>query len=222
MSNFYPNPPAAPQVPQPQAGDFRYQAPGYPYPAMNPVTQVAATSPYPGYAPPAQPGMQGTIPTAPFTSAAQAAANAAQAAATESAVNDFLNQSSNRNSGNYVDNILNQNSGKLCKLHFTFNSGSQTGETKVFTGILEAVGRDHIVISDPKTGHRFVLLMIYFDYAEFPEEINYYYPGTNRLNVASSDFLQNNPEIMPLYNYKAEKHNAFIQHLNQKTAPFQQ
>ncbi|MCL1950066.1 MAG: spore coat protein GerQ [Turicibacter sp.] len=210
MSNFYPNPPVQPQ------GDYRYQAPGYPYPATNPVTNLVATQPYPGYAPPAQP-VPGAAATAPqFTSAAQAAATAAQAAATDAAVNDFLNQASNRNSGNYVDNILNQNAGKLCKLHFTFNSGTQTGETKVFTGILEAVGRDHIVISDPKTGHRFVLLMIYFDYAEFPEEINYYYPGTNRLNVATSDFLQNNPEIMPLYNYKAAKQNAFIQHLEAK------
>lgn len=207
MSQFYPN--------LPQQGDLRYQAPGYPYPgAGNPVSGIASTNPYPGYAPPAQPAAA----PATFLSAQQAQVQAAQAAATDAAVNDFLNQSSNRNSGNYVDNILNYNAGKLCKLHMTFNSGTQTGESKVFTGILEAVGRDHIVISDPKTGHRFVLLMIYFDYAEFPDEINYYYPGTNRLNVATPDFLQNNPEIMPLYNYKAEKHNAFIQHLEQKVA----
>jgi len=204
MSQFYPN--------LPPQGDFRYQAPGYPYPG-NPVSGIAATNPYPGYAPPAQPA---PAATPAFITAQQAQVQAAQAAATDAAVNDFLNQSSNRNSGNYVDNILNYNSGKLCKLHMTFNSGTQTGETRVFTGILEAVGRDHIVISDPKTGHRFVLLMIYFDYAEFPDEINYYYPGTNKLNVATPDFLQNNPEIMPLYNYKAEKHNAFIQHLEQK------
>ena len=44
---------------------------------------------------------------------------------------------------------------------------------KVFTGILEQSGRDHIIISDPKTGKWQLLLMIYVSYITFEETINY-------------------------------------------------
>ena len=52
---------------------------------------------------------------------------------------------------------------------------SQWG-SKVFTGTLEAAGKDHSIISDPNTGTRFLLLSIYLSYVTFDEEINYYYP----------------------------------------------
>ena len=214
MSHYFPNHPTP--FPQEPGGDFRYQAPGYPFPGTGVPTPAPGA--FPGYVPAPAPPPQ---PNAPgFVSAAQATAQAAQAAATEAAVNDFLTQNSNRNAGNFIENILNYNNGKLVKIHMTFNSGGNAGESRTFTGILEAAGRDHIILSDPKTQHRYVLLMIYFDYAEFPDEINYYYPGTNRLNVADPDFLTNNPEVLPLYNYKAEKQNAFIQHLEQKVSQF--
>ena len=39
--------------------------------------------------------------------------------------------------------------------------------------VLLKTGRDHIVISEPQSGKRYLLLMIYLDYVEFPEEITY-------------------------------------------------
>lgn len=141
-----------------------------------------------------------------------------QVAQATSAVNDYMANNSNRAPGNYVDNILHYNKGKLVKIHMTFNSGGGVGESKVFTGIIEANGRDHIVLSDPKTGHRYVLLTIYLDYIEFPEEINYYYPGNNTLNVADPDFLEKHPEIEPLYNFKKQQKETFINKLNTMTA----
>jgi spore germination protein Q len=47
---------------------------------------------------------------------------------------------------------------------------------KIFKGRLEAAGRDHIIISDPATGTRYLLLMVNLDYATFDEELQYTYP----------------------------------------------
>jgi spore germination protein Q len=74
----------------------------------------------------------------------------------------------------YIENILRLNLGKMVSAYMNFEN-SQWG-SKVFTGRLEAAGKDHIIISDPKTGIRYLLLSIYLDYVTFEEEINYYYP----------------------------------------------
>ena len=40
----------------------------------------------------------------------------------------------------------------------------------------QAAGKDHIVISDTRDGKRYILLLVYLDYVEFDEPINYEYP----------------------------------------------
>lgn len=75
----------------------------------------------------------------------------------------------------YIENILRLNRGKLANFYMTFENNSEWN-AKIFTGIIEAAGRDHIIISDPNTGERYLLLMIYLDYVTFEEEINYNYP----------------------------------------------
>ncbi|SCB02367.1 Spore coat protein GerQ [Bacillus mycoides] len=72
----------------------------------------------------------------------------------------------------YIENILRLNKGKPATVVMTYERGSSLG-TQSYTGIIEAAGRDHIVISEPKSGKRFLLLMIYLDYVEFPGEITY-------------------------------------------------
>ncbi len=72
----------------------------------------------------------------------------------------------------YIENILRLNLGKVATIYMTF----ENKETKVFTGRLEAAGRDHIIISEPQTGRRILLLMVYLDYITFTEELNYAYP----------------------------------------------
>jgi spore germination protein Q len=72
----------------------------------------------------------------------------------------------------YIENILRLNKGKMCTVYMTFEGAKH----KSFTGIIEAAGRDHIILSDPDTGIRYLLLMVYVDYITFPEEINYSYP----------------------------------------------
>ena len=132
-------------------------------------------------------------------------------------VDNFINRTAGRNSGGHIDNILRFNRGKLARVRMTFNSGGNSSETKVFTGIIETAARDHIVLSDPQTGGRFLLLMVYLDYIEFPEEINYFYPGTNILNIADERVLEEHPEIMPLYHYQRAKRDRFIHHLEAVT-----
>ena len=74
----------------------------------------------------------------------------------------------------YVENILRLNLGKAATVYMNFEN-SQWG-SKVFKGILEAAGKDHIIISDQTSGTRYLLLSIYLSYITFDEEINYYYP----------------------------------------------
>lgn len=75
----------------------------------------------------------------------------------------------------YIENILRLNKGKQATIYMTFENNDEWN-AKVFKGIIEAAGRDHIIISDPDTGMRYLLLMVYLDYITFPEEINYAYP----------------------------------------------
>ncbi|ABS24096.1 spore coat protein GerQ [Bacillus cytotoxicus] len=72
----------------------------------------------------------------------------------------------------YIENILRLNKGKQATVVMTYERSSSLG-TQSYTGIIEAAGRDHIVISEPQSGKRYLLLMIYLDYVEFPEEITY-------------------------------------------------
>lgn len=77
----------------------------------------------------------------------------------------------------YIENILRLNKGKLTTIHAIFDTGGTGGAmTEEFTGIIEAAGRDHVILSQPESGRRLLLPMVYFGYATFPEELEYEYP----------------------------------------------
>jgi len=75
----------------------------------------------------------------------------------------------------YIENILRLNRGKIATVYMTFENNREWN-AKVFRGAIEAAGRDHLILSDPQTGTRYLLPMIYLDYVTFDEEINYEYP----------------------------------------------
>jgi spore germination protein Q len=75
----------------------------------------------------------------------------------------------------YIENILRLNKGKLATVYATFE-GNNTWNARKFVGIVEAAGRDHLILSDPQTGQRFLIPMVAFDYATFDEELEYEYP----------------------------------------------
>ncbi|WP_169083727.1 spore coat protein GerQ [Paenibacillus sp. PL91] len=75
----------------------------------------------------------------------------------------------------YVENILRLNRGKMATFYMTYENNREWN-AKIFKGIIEAAGRDHIVISDPTTGMRYLLLTLNLDYVTFDEPIAYEYP----------------------------------------------
>jgi spore germination protein Q len=82
----------------------------------------------------------------------------------------------------YIENILRLNKGKLVDVYATFENNREWN-AKVFRGLIEAAGRDHLILSDPETGNRFLIPMVYIDYVRFEEPIEYEYPfpaGTAR------------------------------------------
>lgn len=75
----------------------------------------------------------------------------------------------------YIENILRLNLGKIATIYMTYENNSEWN-AKIFKGVVEAAGRDHIIISDPSTGMRYLLLMVNLDYITFDEELKYSYP----------------------------------------------
>ena len=72
----------------------------------------------------------------------------------------------------YIENILRLNKGAKVKVYMSY-ADSQTHKDKVYTGTIKAAGRDHLIIEDQENGKWYLLLMIYLDYVEFDERINY-------------------------------------------------
>lgn len=112
---------------------------------------------------------------------------------------------------NYVSQVLRLNRGKIATVYMTFSGNEAAMTQRSFVGVIEAAGRDHIILSDPNTGHRFVLLTVYLDYVEFPEEINYYYPLDNTLNVVDPDLFEKFPSLGVLYNYQKQQDELYKQ-----------
>ena len=75
----------------------------------------------------------------------------------------------------YIENIVRLNRGKLATFYMSY-SDSNEWRDRVYRGVIEAAGVDHIIISDPRDGKRYILLNIYLCWIEFNEEINYDYP----------------------------------------------
>jgi len=72
----------------------------------------------------------------------------------------------------YIENILRLNRGKKARFHVTV-PGSVEWQDRVFDGIIEQAGKDHIIVSNPTTGEWYLILLIYLDFVTFEEPINY-------------------------------------------------
>lgn len=74
----------------------------------------------------------------------------------------------------YIENILRLNRGKEGTFYFSFENGNGPTKNVNVTGYVEAAGRDHVILRETSTDNRFLFPMIYFNYAEFGEELNYF------------------------------------------------
>ncbi len=72
----------------------------------------------------------------------------------------------------YIENILRLNKGKRVKAYVSYPDSSDWKD-KIYTGIIEEAGKDHLIISDPNTGIWYLIRLIYLNYVEFGERINY-------------------------------------------------
>lgn len=75
----------------------------------------------------------------------------------------------------FIENILRLNIGKPGTFYFSFsNVVGERSNTRQIAGTVKAAGRDHVIITERSTGHDFLFPMIYFDYAEFDEPVEYF------------------------------------------------
>ncbi|MDT8861896.1 spore coat protein GerQ [Alkalihalobacillus sp. MEB130] len=75
----------------------------------------------------------------------------------------------------FIENILRLNRGKAATFYMTFENNPEWN-ARVFRGIVEEAGRDHIVVGDFEDQTHYLLLMVNLDYVEFDEPIEYDYP----------------------------------------------
>lgn len=71
-----------------------------------------------------------------------------------------------------IENILRLNKGKKVKVFASYPDSNEWRD-KIYDGIIEESGRDHLILSDPSTGNWYLLRMLYVNFVEFPEKINY-------------------------------------------------
>lgn len=71
-----------------------------------------------------------------------------------------------------IENILRLNKGKKVRVYASYPDSNEWRD-KIYDGIIEESGRDHLILSDPSTGNWYLLRMLYVNYVEFPEKINY-------------------------------------------------
>lgn len=72
----------------------------------------------------------------------------------------------------FIENILRLNKGKNARAYFSFPDSTEW-RNKVFEGIIDEAGKDHLVLHNTKTGTWQLILLIYLNYVEFDEEIIY-------------------------------------------------
>lgn len=82
------------------------------------------------------------------------------------------NISSINDEQSYIENIIRLNRGKYGRFYMSFPDSLEYRD-RIFSGIIEQAGKDHIIISDPTTGKWYLLLLIYLDFVEFDENINF-------------------------------------------------
>lgn len=72
----------------------------------------------------------------------------------------------------YIENILRLNKGKSVRAYVSYPDSNEWRD-KIYEGIIEEAGRDHLILSSPSNGKWYLIRMIYLDYVEFDEKINY-------------------------------------------------
>lgn len=76
------------------------------------------------------------------------------------------------NEQSYIENILRLNKGRKVKAYVSFPDSTEW-KNSIFTGLVEEAGKDHLIIRDNMNGNWYLIRLLYLDYVEFMEPINY-------------------------------------------------
>ena len=71
----------------------------------------------------------------------------------------------------FLENILKLNKGKRINAYISFQNNSDW-QSKTISGIIEEIGSDYIIISDPSNNNWYLIKLDNLDYIEFMERIN--------------------------------------------------
>lgn len=72
----------------------------------------------------------------------------------------------------YIENILRLNKGQKIKAYVSYPDSS-AWQNKVYEGIIEEAGKDHLIIRDPVNNIWYLIRIIYLNYVEFMDPIAY-------------------------------------------------
>lgn len=72
----------------------------------------------------------------------------------------------------YIENILRLNKGRKVKAYVSYPDSS-AWQNKVYEGIIEEAGKDHLIIKDNTNNVWYLIRIIYLNYVEFMEPIIY-------------------------------------------------
>ncbi len=76
------------------------------------------------------------------------------------------------NEQSYIENILRLNKGRRVNAYVSFPDSSEWKD-KVFSGLVEQAGKDHLILKDVTNGNWYLIRLLYLNYVEFMEPINY-------------------------------------------------
>lgn len=91
---------------------------------------------------------------------------------TETPPGNISSMSLDYNEQSYIENILRLNKGRKVNAYVSFPDSSEWKD-KVFSGLIEEAGKDHLIIKDITNGNWYLIRILYLDYVEFMEPINY-------------------------------------------------
>ena len=72
----------------------------------------------------------------------------------------------------YIENILRLNKGRKVKAYVSYPDSS-AWQNKVYEGIIEEAGKDHLIIRDTMNNIWYLIRIIYLNYVEFFDPIVY-------------------------------------------------
>lgn len=72
----------------------------------------------------------------------------------------------------YIENILRLNKGQKVKVFCSFPDSSEWKD-KIFEGMIEQAGKDHLVMINKDLNDWYLIPMIYLNWVEFEDKINF-------------------------------------------------